>query len=89
MQKTIDTIIGENQLLLLKTEKVYIFYIFFFIVYLDFLKVFDRVDRKFIFSSLQKFGYGDKLVHMINVKYTSIQSKIKINGLLSDPFTIM
>ena len=26
---------------------------------------------------------------MINVTYTNIQSKIKINGLLSDPFTLM
>ena len=26
---------------------------------------------------------------MIKVTYTNIQSKIKINGLLSDPFTLM
>ena len=26
---------------------------------------------------------------MIKVAYTNIQSKIKINGLLSDPFTLM
>ena len=26
---------------------------------------------------------------MIKVAYTDIQSKIKINGLLSDPFTLM
>ena len=31
-------------------------------MYLDFLKTFDRVDWDFIFSSLQKFGYGDNIV---------------------------
>ena len=38
---------------------------------------------------LQKFGYGDKFIQIIKVAITKIQSKIKINGLLSDPFTIM
>ena len=54
---------------------------------LDFLKVFDRTDWDFISSILQKFGYGEKFIHMIKVSYSNIQSKIKINGLLSDPFT--
>ena len=43
----------------------------------------------FISSDLQKFGYGQKLIPMIKVAYTDIQSKIKINDLLSDPFTLM
>ena len=46
-----------------------------------------KVD--FIFSALRKFGYGDKFIHMIKVAYTNIESKIKINGLLSDPLTLM
>ena len=32
---------------------------------------------------------GDKLIHMIKVAFTNIQSKIKINGLLSELFTLM
>ena len=36
-----------------------------------------------------KFGYGAKFICMIKVAHTNIQSKIKINGLLSDPFTFM
>ena len=35
------------------------------------------------------FGYGVKFIRMIKVAYTSIQSKIEINGPLSDPFTLM
>ena len=51
------------------------------------LSVISRVD--FIFSALYKFGYRDKSIHMIKYAYTNIESKIKINGLLSDPLTIM
>ena len=35
------------------------------------------------------FGHGVKFIRMIKVAFTNIQSKIKINGLLSDPFTLM
>ena len=40
------------------------------------------------FSALDKFEYWDKFIHMVKGVYTNIQSKIKINGLLSDPFTL-
>ena len=53
------------------------------------MKVFGRVDWDFVFSVLQKFGYGEKFICMIKVAYTNIQSKIKINGPLSDPFIFM
>ena len=46
-----------------------------------------RID--FIFSGLRKFGYGDKFIQMIKVAYTNIESKIKINGLLSDSLILM
>ena len=36
-----------------------------------------------------KFGYGGKFIHMIKVAYTNIESKNKINGLVSDRFTLM
>ena len=35
------------------------------------------------------FRYGDKLIHMIKVAYTNIESKIKINCLLSDSLILM
>ena len=53
------------------------------------VKVIGRVDWDFVSSVLQKFGYGQKFICMIKVAYTSIQSKIKINGLLSEFFTLM
>ena len=59
------------------------------VISLDFLKAFDRLDIDFIFLALEKFGYGQKFIKMIKVCYNNIQSKIKINGLLSDPFIII
>ena len=43
----------------------------------------------FIFSALHKFGYRDKFIHMFQVAHTNIESKLKINGLLSDPLNPM
>ena len=53
------------------------------------IKVFSIVDLDFISSDLQKFGYTEKFIRMIKVACTDIQSKIKINGLLSDAFILM
>ena len=39
--------------------------------------------KNFIFSALHRFRYGDKFT------YANIESKIKINGLLSDPLTLV
>ena len=47
-----------------------------------------RVDRDFTFSALHMFAYGNKLIHMIHVCYTNIQSTIEINGLLSDSLRV-
>ena len=59
------------------------------VISLDFLKAFGRFDWEFIFLALEKFSYGENFIHMIKVCYNNIQSKMKINGLLSDPFTLM
>ena len=40
-------------------------------------------------SYLHKVRYGDKFIHVIKVAYSNIQSKIKINGLLSDLLALM
>ena len=53
------------------------------VISLDFLKAFDRVDKVFNFSALHKLGYTNKFINIIQVVYTNVQSKIKINGLLN------
>ena len=103
MQQTLNNIIGENQTAAIKNRTI--LHTFstirdiidvsnkldknLSVISLDFLKAFDRLDLNFIFLALKKFGYGQKFIRMIKVCYNNIQSKIKINGLLSDPFTIM
>ena len=46
------------------------------------LDSFSRVDWGFTFSSFHMFGYGNKFIRIVEVGYTNIQSKIKVNGLL-------
>ena len=41
-----------------------------------------RVDWDFTFSALYMFNYGNKFIHIVQVGYTNIQSKNKMNGLL-------
>ena len=103
MQQTLDNIIGENQTAAIKNRTI--LHTFFTIrdiidvsnklsknlsvMSLDFLKGFDRLDLDFIFLAMKKLGYGENFIHMIKVCYNNIQSKIKINGSLSDPFTLI
>ena len=101
MQQTLNNIIGENQTAAIKNRTILhtlstirdIIDISnklnknLSVISLDFLKAFDRLDLNFIFLVLRQFGYGQKFIQMIKVCYNDIQSKIKINGLLSDPFT--
>ena len=91
MLKTLDTTIGEKQKLL----KIDYFYTpLLFVVYI--IDVSNKLNKNIVrvewdcnFSALRKFGYGDKSIHhMVKDVYTNIQSKIKINGLLSDFFTL-
>ena len=35
------------------------------------------------------FGYGNIFIDMLEIVYTNILSKTEINGVLSDPFTLI
>ena len=77
IQNTLDAIIGESiisQPISCYQKKELYTYHNWCVVSLDFLKVFDRVGWDFIFFAPQKFGYGKKFMHMIQVAYTNIQS---------------
>ena len=91
--KTLDIIVGENQL-----ERTILHALFrisvcnelssilskhLAVISLDFLMAFDRVDWDFIFSAICKFGYRNKFISTIQVAYTNIHPKFRINGLLS------
>ena len=53
------------------------------------LYFFSEGGLGFTFSALHMFGYGSKFIHIVQAGYINIQSKIKINSLLSNPFTLM
>ena len=56
---------------------------------IDGIKIFNRFDLFLFFFALQVFGYGNKFSLMTDVAFTKIRSKIKINCLLSNPFTLI
>ena len=93
MQQTLDKIRGENEKAAIKIGDIIDvsnkLKKNLSVISLDFLKTFDRVDWDYIFSALKKFEYGDDFIHMINIAYNNIQSRMKINGLLCNPFTLM
>ena len=102
MQRTLDNMIGQNQTAAIKNRTILhtlstirdIIDVSnklnknLSVISFDFLKAFDRLDWDFIFRALEKFGYGEKFIHLVKIYYNNIQCKIKINGLLSDPFTL-
>lgn len=53
-------------------------------VSLDQQKAFDRVDHTFLWKVTEGLGLGGTFTKWIKVSYTGINSKIKINGHLTD-----
>lgn len=51
-------------------------------------KAFDRVDWDYLKMILRHFGLGPKMYHCISSLYSAPSAQIRINGLLSDPFTL-
>ncbi|KAK3544076.1 hypothetical protein QTP86_001148 [Hemibagrus guttatus] len=49
-------------------------------------KAFDRVEHRYLWKTLEAFGFGLDFVKMIKVLYQDIENVLKINGGLSAPF---
>lgn len=58
------------------------------ILSLDFNKAFDRVEHDFLFSVLNKVGFGKRVRSWIELMYSNARSRVKCNGLLTDPFDL-
>ena len=41
------------------------------------MKAIGRVDWDFVFSDLQKSGYGGKFIYVVKIAFTNIQLKLK------------
>ena len=53
------------------------------LVTIDFVKAFDRVDRKFMFQMLRKIGLPERFISIVEVLYHKTTANLSINGYLS------
>ncbi|PIK45416.1 reverse transcriptase [Apostichopus japonicus] len=58
------------------------------IVSLDLEKAFDRVDHQYLFSVLEKFGFGPNFVRWARILYFDISSVLFINGFTTKSFPV-
>ena len=59
-----------------------------YLISLDQMKAFDRVNWEFLFKTLHKMNFGNDLIQWIKLLYNQIFSYIKINGFLSAKFLL-
>ena len=59
-----------------------------YIVFVDFSKAFDTVDRKTLWEVLKAYGCPDKLVKMIKLFHEDMSGKVTIGGDVSEAFTV-
>jgi len=58
------------------------------LISIDQEKAFDRVEHKYLWQTLNAFGFSSGLINMIRVLYSDIESILKINGGLNAPFKV-
>ena len=58
------------------------------ILLVDFQKAFDSLSWKFILKTLRKFNFGENFIKWINMFLKNSESRVILNGYLSDPFTL-
>ena len=58
------------------------------LVSLDQEKAFDRVEHRYLWKVLQRYGLSPGLIAKIKVLYENIESVLKINGGLCKPFNV-
>ena len=56
------------------------------LIFIDFEKAFDSVDRNFMLKSLKYFGFGKEFIHWVEVMYTDTESCCINNGWTSESF---
>ena len=56
------------------------------IVFIDFTKAFDTVNRPLLFKLLSKIGCPSNLLKTIQLLYFEVKARLVIEGELSDPF---
>ena len=57
-------------------------------ILLDEEKAFDKMSHTFMIMVLRKFGFGERFINWIRILYTDIHSAVKVNGHLTNTFSI-
>ena len=57
-----------------------------YIVFVDFTKAFDTVNRDFLFKILAKIGCPPKFIRLIKSLYTQVHARLIVDGNLTEPF---
>lgn len=56
------------------------------LVGLDLERAYDVVEHGYLFKAIRKFGYPEPIVNFIKTIYKNMNSRIKVNGDLTEPF---
>ena len=57
-----------------------------YMVFVDFLKAFDTVNREFLFKILGKLGSPPKFIRLIESLYSQVHARLIVDGVLTEPF---
>ena len=57
-----------------------------YIVFVDFTKAFDTVNREFLFKILGKLGCPPKFTRLIHSLYSHVHARLIVDGILTEPF---
>lgn len=60
----------------------------FYLLFIDFSKAYDSLNRKKLWYKMERFGIPDKLINLVRTTVEGSQCKVKINGQLSSPFLV-
>ena len=55
---------------------------------LDLNKAFDRVDHQFLFKTMERFRFGERMIAWIELLYRNAKSYVKCNGVLTNTFPL-
>ena len=60
-----------------------------YIVFVDFTKAFDTVNRDFLFKILGKLGCPPKFIRLIQSLYSEVNARLIVDGVLTEPFVLL
>ena len=61
---------------------------YFYVLQIDQEKAFDKIDRNFLFKTMQKLGVSPLYIKFIKMLYTNNTSTIINSGFLSSPISL-